>query len=367
MKSSPDKVEKEIKKAAQEISTESYPMSVGEFLSMYKNKELDLHPEFQRFFRWDSYRKSRFIESLLLGIPIPSVFVAQDSNGRWDVVDGLQRLSTILELTGDLIDVRGTNICPPLVLEKTKYIPSLEGQSWATLPEYARLQIKRAKIDIKIVLNKSTPDAKFELFQRLNTGGMAATEQEVRNCVVLMLDRDFFKWMEELRNVPAFKECTPLSERAEDEQFDLELISRYLVLRKIKISALKDITELGAFVTEQLIEKINDSGFDRGAEKKEFERVFTALSSVLGEDSFKRFNKTKNRAEGGILISVFEVLALGLGYHAGLPKFKSLQSKILDVHKKLWDDKSFKENTGSGVRASTRLPVTIKLGRNMLS
>ena len=70
-------------------------MSIGEMINLYKDDELEVHPEFQRFFRWDEEQKSKLIESLLLGIPIPPIFVAQKLNGRWDVIDGQQRLSTI--------------------------------------------------------------------------------------------------------------------------------------------------------------------------------------------------------------------------------------------------------------------------------
>src|SRR5437870_10728564 len=75
------------------IHTDGYPMSIGELINLYRDGELDIHPEFQRFFRWSNEQKSRLIESLLLGIPIPSIFVSQRENGVWDVIDGLQRLS----------------------------------------------------------------------------------------------------------------------------------------------------------------------------------------------------------------------------------------------------------------------------------
>src|SRR5262249_30131097 len=100
-------------------------MSIGELANMYRDGDLDIHPAFQRFFRWDANQKSRWIESLLLGIPTPSVFVAQRKDGVWDVVDGLQRLSTIFEFMGILRDDKG-QLKPPLVLEGTRYLPSLE-------------------------------------------------------------------------------------------------------------------------------------------------------------------------------------------------------------------------------------------------
>jgi len=97
-------LQEEINEKKKEISTDGYPMSIGELMSLYKEGELDIHPEFQRFFRWSIQQKSKLIESILLGIPIPSIFVSQRQDGIWDVVDGLQRLSTIFEFIGLLRD-----------------------------------------------------------------------------------------------------------------------------------------------------------------------------------------------------------------------------------------------------------------------
>ncbi|KIQ10152.1 hypothetical protein RU03_16360 [Pseudomonas simiae] len=92
----------EIQTARKKVITDGYEMSLGEIINLYKDEELVIDPVFQRLFRWDDERKTRFIESLILGIPIPPIFVYQDENGVWELIDGLQRLSTVLQLTGDL-------------------------------------------------------------------------------------------------------------------------------------------------------------------------------------------------------------------------------------------------------------------------
>ena len=97
-------LQNEIDLKSKEIHTENLSMSIGEVISMYNDGDLDIHPEFQRFYRWTLNQKSKLIESILLNIPIPSIFVAQRKDGVWDVVDGLQRLSTIFEFIGVLKD-----------------------------------------------------------------------------------------------------------------------------------------------------------------------------------------------------------------------------------------------------------------------
>ena len=119
----------EVNLKSKEIHTDGYPMSIGEIASLHKDKKLDIHPEFQRIFRWNLLQKSKLIESILLGIPIPSIFVSQRNDGVWDVVDGLQRLSTIFEFMGILRD-ESDKLIEGSTLVATPHLPSLNGKKW---------------------------------------------------------------------------------------------------------------------------------------------------------------------------------------------------------------------------------------------
>lgn len=227
-------LQQEIDKTRAEIRTDGYPISIGEWISIYEKGELDIHPEFQRFFRWSLRQKSRLIESLLLGIPVPQIFVAQRSDGIWDVVDGLQRLSTIFEFVGILLD-ENKKVLPPLTLEATPYLPSLKDRRWddsdhpdQSLDQAQRLLIKRAKISVSIILKESDDMAKFELFQRLNTGGSMLSDQEVRNSILVMMNPNLYRWLRKLSQDADFTTCVALSERAVEEQYDMELVLRFI-------------------------------------------------------------------------------------------------------------------------------------------
>jgi uncharacterized protein with ParB-like and HNH nuclease domain len=168
----------EIDKTRQQIRTDSYSMSIGEWISLYERNEININPDFQRFFRWSNHQKSTFIESILVGIPIPPIFVSQRDDGVWDVVDGVQRLSTIYELVGILKKDKSENNAHPVALVKTTYLASLEGKKWDdpndrdnSFTPTQRLLIKRSKIAVNIVEKESDKMIKYELFQRLNTGG----------------------------------------------------------------------------------------------------------------------------------------------------------------------------------------------------
>ncbi len=347
-------------------------MSVGEMISLYRNNELNLRPEFQRFFRWRESQKSRFVESLLLGIPIPPVFVSQDEKGKWDVIDGLQRLSTILELTGDLRDENDA-LKTALILTKTKYLPELEGKRWKTDPEggpnelseSVKLYIKRARLDLKIVLNNSDKSSKFELFDRLNTGGSLATDQEVRNCMLIMINKPFFDWFRDLGNDINFKACLPITDRQYKEQFDLELLVRFLTLRSIDEEGLGNIVDLGQFLTARVVEFAGSEDFNKDAEGEAFKKTFKLLADSLGEDSFRKYDPVKGKVTGAPLISGFEVMALGIGNHILSPEFNCNIATVQAAQKQIWVDPKFINGSGSGISATRRLPITIPLGRKL--
>ncbi|PZR15342.1 MAG: hypothetical protein DI536_07760 [Archangium gephyra] len=140
----------EIEKWRKEIQSDRLSMSIGELEGIYERNEINIHPKFQRVLRWTTSQKSKLIESILLRIPLPPIFVAQDSNGTWDVVDGAQRLGTIFEFLGILKDERGL-VRPPLALEESTLLPSLAGCSFDTgetkfpLPE--RLDFRRSRLE----------------------------------------------------------------------------------------------------------------------------------------------------------------------------------------------------------------------------
>jgi len=360
-------LQEEIDKARAEIRTDGYPVSIGEWISIYEKDEIDIHPEFQRFFRWTPKQKSRLIESILLGIPIPQIFVAQRPDGVWDVVDGLQRLSTIFQFVGILRDEDGA-IVSPLTLDATTYLPSLSGLRWEdddhpdqSLTNAQRLLIKRAKIDVSIILKESGEQTKFELFQRLNTGGSPLSDQEMRNSLLAMLNRDLFRWMKTLSEDQNFGECIALSDRATDEQYDMELVLRFLTFRTLPPASLIGLGDLGDFLTDNVRKLASDKTFDRKAEEDAFRTTFRLLAEELGSDSFRRYDKIRNRFIGGFSITAFEVVALGVGYNH---KKLSANSSILPGKvKAVWSNPEVINNSGAGVRASTRIPKIVPIGR----
>lgn len=352
-------LETEIKKARKEIVSDGYDMSLGEVINLYKDGELKINPEFQRLFRWDITRKTRFIESILLSIPIPPIFVFQDEGGNWELIDGLQRLSTVLEFCGVLKDIEG-NKAEPSTLDGTKFLPSLANKRWQTWAEgdesidrTMQLQIKRARIRVEILLKESDENAKYELFQRLNTGGARLSEQEVRNCVAVMVNIDLYKRLKNLANNELFKIVTNQTEAALEKQAGVELVLRFLAFRNHPYKKGLDVHE---YLDESLIEIARRETIDWEKEEQIFSKTFTILHESLGTDTFKRWDG--NSFGGKFLMSLFETIAYGVSLNIDeYEKHPKEDQKDIIVRKAkdLWGNDIFNNNSGAGVRGTTRL------------
>lgn len=361
-------LEDEVDTHRKSIRTDGYPMSVGELSTMYRDGELELHPEFQRYFRWSPRQKSRLIESLLLGIPIPSVFVHQREDGVWDVVDGLQRLSAIFEVMGILEDDDGS-VLPPMVLEATKYLPSLNGKTWgeneddeAGIGGTLQRVLKRAKLDVKIVLRESDADTKLELFQRLNTGGTPLSGQELRNCQIIMVNPSVLDKLKGMTSDANFQTSIALSDRNLDEQYDLELVIRFITLRKRDTNA--SLGDIGPFLDDAIIAIAEDNGYDWGREIAIFQSTFSAIAASCEDNAFRRYNPDKDRFAGGFSVSAFEVLALGLDFHFETDGYSP--PSLVEKAKSLWRDNNLIQDM-RGRRSGERLKNTLEFGREFLA
>ena len=361
-------LQKEIDDMRKEIRTDGYSMSIGEWISLYENNEIDIHPEFQRFFRWTPQQKSNFIESLLLGIPVPPIFVSQRKDGVWDVIDGLQRLSTIYQFVGILKDENNNNIAP-LVLEPTRYLPSLKGKKWNdpddsenSFTMEQRLLIKRAKISARIILRESDERAKYDLFQRINTGGSQLTPQEVRNCILVMINKYFYSWLRTLANYEPFQECIALSDKNLIEQYDMELALRFIVFVNQQLETFEHNRDIGEYLTDAMIQLASEESFDKNEVESKFKGTFDVLAACLGSNSFRRWDGSKNKFLGGFLLSPYEVVAFGIGYnYPNIPSPELIEEKI----KNLYSDETYRKWSGSGVRANSRIPNLLPLGREL--
>ncbi|MFK5975447.1 MAG: DUF262 domain-containing protein [Sulfurovum sp.] len=281
-------IENKVSELRNTLRSDRLDMSFGEIMNIYEDGDLIVSPEYQRAFRWNIQQRSDFIESILLGVPIPPIFVAEDEDGKWELVDGLQRISTILSFFGILkgLSIEKEKECRKLTSgELTEDV--LNNKTVESLPLKMKLTIKRAVCRVEILRWDSNFNMKYHLFKRLNTSSSPLSVQEVRNCIFL---GDFNNLLKELSENEHFQELIPINQNLKDEMYLVELVLRFLAFKheyknlKIKHS-MEDF--LDSFMEEIYLGKkiINIS-----EEKENFEKILKFLKNNFDANIFKARN-----------------------------------------------------------------------------
>jgi hypothetical protein len=358
-------LESEIKQSALHLATDAYDMSVGEIMNVYRDGELIVNPEFQRLFRWNIFQKSHLIESLLIGVPIPSIFVFETEDGSWELIDGLQRVSTILEFAGLLRDSDG-KLVPPSVLCDTRYLPSLDGKSWDGTPPKSKpigpsfqVAIKRSRLAVQILKKTSDEKAKYDLFQRLNSHGSIATPQELRNSVIYMINKEYFKILKDLSEDQDFINIMHQSERSSESQSKMDFLTRFLVFNFMEYDRSWDIEE---YLDNGIIEVISSGKKEFDGMVKQFKETLKLLVSTGNVDLLRRFKDGK--FQGRVGQAAFETVFLGVSQN-----LRSIRARanpgdyVLKRAKALWARADVQEFTKAGQRGTDRIQKTIPFGK----
>ncbi|MDQ0789199.1 hypothetical protein QFZ64_004696 [Streptomyces sp. B3I8] len=261
------------------VRTKTNDFSFNELADMYASEELVIDPDFQRMFRWSEGAQSRFVESLLLELPVPPIFLIEREDRVYELIDGLQRISSYLHFRGELT-VGGT-LVPPLVLSDCDIVPELNGCTYASLPKALEIKLKRSYIRAEILRKESDPRLRYYMFKRLNTGGLALSNQEVRNATIRLLSNDFNQFIIDLSENEDFRVCVEtLTEKASNERFDQELILRFFAFKNAGAQYKHDIAD---FMTEYMEDVSDPSGvtqFDYDHEKHVFEKTFRVVTEI---------------------------------------------------------------------------------------
>lgn len=208
------------------IDQARYPLfNIREIFNSYK-----LQPSYQRNRVWDKNRKSRLIESLIVNVPIPPVFLYETEINKFEVMDGLQRISTIVEFMNDEFELQGL-----------EYWYELNGFLYSRLPEVIRNSINRRYLSATIILNESSnnqnsEDMKQFIFERLNTGGMELSPQEIRNAI---FSGEFNKMLIEVTEMELYSQLVKLPIKDKIRMQDRELILRFFAYKSAYKNNLK--------------------------------------------------------------------------------------------------------------------------------
>jgi len=362
-----NKLQQEIDDMSKAIKTDNYPMSIGELANLYLEGDLNINPIYQRMFRWDINQQSALIESILLSIPLPPIYVYQNGAGKWNLIDGQQRLSTIFKFMNILktdkeveedAQENGIDLSKKEALTKTKFLPSLEGKFWESedeqnsLTDAQRRYIKRAKILIIIIDKSSDEFAQYEMFQRLNTGGSHLSPQEIRNCILVMRDEEIYKVMKELSKYENFVKALPLSEKDVDEQGYMELVVKYFVLRFSEMNV-GDSENYNNFLTDEIINIVKSKSIDYEEEVRNFKRVFDLIVKEMDENAFKKYDLQKGKHVGPVLVGTYEAIIPGVSDN--IEYYENNDGKLTEKIEDMFSTEDYQSAVKRGVRPVSRM------------
>lgn len=343
------------------VRTRSVDISFNELFDMYETKELTIAPEFQRLFRWNLVQRSQFIESLILELPLPPIFVIEVDDGVYELVDGLQRISTYLHFRGklaafplseleaecevmdastddeddlqeiledeDLVAEEAARISSEaLKLVGCEIVPELNGLTYDALPRALKIKLKRHYIRMEVIRKENDPRLRYHMFKRLNRGGSMLSDQEVRNATIRLLGNRFSDFLRDVSRTPDFVFCTRrLTRKKKLEMYRNELVLRFFALKNDRSSYEHHVEPfLTRYMEEVSDPKREAQGviFDYDLEKRLFLDVFRFIRLALADDAFATVNP-KGKPIGNFSVYHFEAVTLGFTAHIEVLRTKS--------------------------------------------
>jgi len=290
-----------------EVRTEGLDISFGEIVNLHTDKELTIQPEYQRLFRWSFEQRSRLIESILLELPIPEVYVIENDDGTYELIDGLQRVCSVIHFMNPTI--LGLE---PLKLTGCDLVPELNELSFEDLPLKLKLQIKRSTVRTIVIKRQSKSMLRYEMFKRLNTGGTSLSAQELRNCTARMIGDqgiEFYEFIKELAQFPSFKNCIDtLPQSEEEKKGDEELVLRFLAAKNAQAIFKGSVRDWLDLYMEKII--LGEIAFDKEAEQQIFCDLFTYIERVIGDSAFVKYRN--GLPIGGLAPAYFEAVTIGI-------------------------------------------------------
>lgn len=319
-----------------EIDVDISTVNLGSLIDQLENDEIDLQPDFQRATDvWDNVKKSRLIESILLGLPLPSFYFSEDPvSQKLSIIDGLQRICAIRDFVLKKED--------PLKLEGLQFLKNFEGLTYSQL---ARPEVKRIK-SLKITMNtlrKGTPlDVKYIIFQRVNTAGEPLTPQEMRHALNQGPAAIFIK---ELADMESFKKATNYSVRSKRMQ-DRDFANRFVAF----FIGYQDYTgDLDMFLNDKMGELNRMTSEQREGIRVSFDKAMKCCYDIFKEDTFRKRYKLDDRRKP-ISKAVYDTLSVNIAWLSD--EERTLLLKNAEAFKdgmiRLFNDKKFNFSISTG-------------------
>lgn len=341
-----------------ELVTQRLDVPVLSLTEMIDQNRLDLQPDFQRRSRWNDQQRSRLIESIIMNVPIPPVFLGEDKYGKYVVLDGRQRLTAIDNF------MRGR-----YVLEGLDVWEELNGKKFADLGN-VQAYITRRFIPAVVILRESSKEIKYDVFDRLNTGGVVLAAMELRNA---LFRGPFTETIRELSEHPIFLKLwgIPTDMKAREENItyqkmtDMELVLRFFALQNYK--AFTDRAKLNGFLSDYMRDRNETYEGDDALKQLDvaaFDRAVNCTWIVFREGAFRK-PKAKKRSIRSAPLADAVMFAFRNIDPAGLTDKVSAAIKN-DFNELFESDKKFVSAVSEGTNGKTAVITRLETMENVV-
>jgi len=338
-----------LEKKQRELLTSTIDYNLESLTTLITKRIIDLSPKYQRRFRWDDLRKSKLIESFLMNVPVPPIFLNEDDFGKYSVIDGKQRLSAINEFITGKLTLRGLDV-----------FRDLNGLNLFDLPIEFQNSVKiRATVRAIIILRQSDKDIKYEVFQRLNTGGVKLNAQEIRNSAFPSLLNDTVLALSESRLFQRVLGIKVKSKsRIYQEMKDAELVLRFFALKDLWFhytGGLKGVLDAYLDLNRDLSSDAVDDL------KDQFIQTLEVVTMIFGADgAFRRWIPQSNKWKQQISAPIFDMQMFAC-YGKSKDQLHIVKDDILEEFKELFEtDGIFLESIESSTASPNRFQYRIK-------
>jgi hypothetical protein len=336
-----------------ELLTSVVDYNLSTLSDLVKARTIDLQPKYQRRFRWGEERQSKLIESFLMNVPVPPIFLNEDQYGQYSVIDGKQRLTAIHDF-----------MMGRLRLKNLEVFADINNLTFDELPTDFQAVIKtRPTIRIIIVLRQSDLDIKFEVFKRLNTGGVKLNAQEIRNSTYPGPLNDMLL---DLSEHPLFRKLLGIRTKAESaiyqEMRDVEFLLRFCVFKDTWQTFTDRLqSALDEFMVSN--QKMPKKKLDQL--KQGFLDTLKAVESAFGEHAFQRWNPAKQQWRRQVLASLFDAQMFGC-YRLKPEKLLEYREAIFTGFKALFEDERFQQAITTGTNTPSLFQHRVTKVRDLL-
>ncbi len=353
-KYSASEIERRFDQSQNDLVLQASDFSLQGLKEMVDDEIIDLRPKYQRRERWEISRQSQLVESFLLNVPVPPIYLAEEEYGVYSIIDGKQRITAVSDYLNNAFTLKG--------LTEFK---ELNGLRFRELPKTLQSALKiRPYLRVITLLKQSHPQLKYEVFIRLNRGGIRLNNQEIRNVAFRGYLNDTIYDCGEHPLLRAALKIDGPKAAAFKEMQDAEYVLRFLTLKDSWESFTGSLVQS---MDNFMLEHRADTELEIQGFAASFQKSIERVGEIWGDKAFQRWDGQRWRQQALAGLFDAQMIAAYLLTNAQYEKLAGQRTKIIAATRALFESAEFEEAVRLGTNTPSRLKLRVRETRDMLA